>query len=138
MGKNKCDCGKPAEALMPSIENQAFCRECLEKYMDNKKDKKTIAVDFDGVVHKYSKAYYDGTIYDEPIEGVRDALRLLRKKGFNVVIFTARNNLVEVWSWLEKHKIEVDDVTSMKPKAIAYINDRAIRFTNWRDMLNYF
>jgi len=99
---------------------------------------KTIAVDFDGVIHKYSKAYHDGTIYDEPIEGARDALRLLKKKGFNVVVFTARPDLDAVQLWLKQNKIEVDDVTDTKPKAVAYIDDRAIRFTNWRDMLNYF
>ena len=29
-----------------------------------------IGIDFDGVIHKNSKGFHDGTIYDEPIEGV--------------------------------------------------------------------
>ena len=29
---------------------------------------KTIAVDFDGVIHKYSKGWQGGEIYDEPVE----------------------------------------------------------------------
>ena len=99
---------------------------------------KTIALDFDGVIHKYSKAYHDGTIYDDPIDGARDAIRLIKKKGYKVVIFTARPNIDEIHQWLQKHKIVVDDVTNSKPKAIAYIDDRGIRFTNWRDILNYF
>lgn len=71
---------------------------------------KTIAVDFDGVIHKYSKAYHDGSIYDGPVEGARDALRLLKKKGYKVVIFTARPNAEEIDGWLKTHSIEVDEI----------------------------
>ena len=35
---------------------------------------KTIAVDFDGFIHKYSKGWHDGSIYDEPVEGAAEAL----------------------------------------------------------------
>ena len=34
-----------------------------------------IAIDFDGVIHKNSKGYYDGTIYDEPVEGSLEAIK---------------------------------------------------------------
>jgi len=100
-------------------------------------NEKTIAVDFDGVIHKYSKAYHDGTIYDEPIEGARDALRLLKKKGYKVVVSSVRD-VGDISDWLHRYKIKVDEVTNYKPKAVAYIDDRGIRFTTWRDMLNYF
>lgn len=100
---------------------------------------KTICVDFDGVIHKYSKAYHDGTIYDEPVEGAKEALRLLRAKPYRIVILTARpkDGIAE---WLDKHGFSpyVDEVTNIKPQAVCYIDDRGIRFTNWRDMLNYF
>ena len=36
-----------------------------------------ISVDFDGVIHKCSKGYHDGTIYDDPVEGVKEALKKL-------------------------------------------------------------
>lgn len=108
---------------------------------------KTIAVDFDGVVHKYSRGRDDGTCYDEPVEGAFEAIKKLRNKGYNVVIHTARPNHLdgEVGAWLLKHWPCDGDfgdvpeiITDHKPVAIAYIDDRAIRFTNWRDMLNYF
>ena len=99
---------------------------------------KTIAVDFDGVIHKYSKGYQDGTPYDIPMEGAKKALRKLEKRGFDIVIFTARDNLQVVTEWMIGHGFPNYVVTNQKPKAIAYIDDRAIRFTNWQDMLNYF
>ena len=102
------------------------------------KEQKTIAIDFDGVIHKYRKAYHDGTIYDEPVPGTADALRLFKKKGFKLVCFTARKDVQGILDWMKKHNIEVDEVTNIKPRAVWYIDDRAIRFTNWRDMLNYF
>ena len=46
-----------------------------------------IAIDFDGVIHKNSKGYYDGTIYDEPVEGSLEAIKKLSKKH-DIVIFT--------------------------------------------------
>ena len=36
-----------------------------------------IGIDFDGVIHKNSKGFYDGTIYDDPIEGVEEALKAI-------------------------------------------------------------
>ena len=35
---------------------------------------RNIAIDFDGVIHKNSKGFHDGTIYDEPLEGAKDSL----------------------------------------------------------------
>ena len=38
-----------------------------------------------------------------------------------------------VWEWLKKHKFDkyISKVTSEKPRAVAYIDDKAIRFSNW-------
>lgn len=116
--------------------------------------KKTIAIDFDGVVHKYSKGWQDGKIYDEPVEGSLEAIITLLERGYKVSVFTTRENteLVKTWIvektykckglqskpylfWFDRDEFEV---TNKKPPAIAYIDDRGIRFTNWKDMLNYF
>ena len=48
-----------------------------------------LAIDFDGVIHKNSKGFFDGTVYDEPINGVKDALEQLSKK-YKIVIFTCK------------------------------------------------
>jgi hypothetical protein len=38
-----------------------------------------------------------------------------------------------VWEWLKKHKMAqfVSKVTAEKPRARFYIDDKAIRFTDW-------
>ena len=47
-----------------------------------------IAVDFDGVIHRYSKGWHDGTIYDEPVEGAREALEGLVDKGHMIIVYS--------------------------------------------------
>ena len=104
--------------------------------------KKRIMVDFDRVIHKYSKGWNGGTIYDEPVEGALEALQILRR-SFDVVIFTARSERgtirnEEIEAWLANHNVTDIEVTNTKLPAMAYIDDRGLRFTNWSDMLRYF
>jgi len=102
-----------------------------------------IGVDFDGVIHKCSKGYYDGTIYDDPIEGAFDALKKLSSK-YTIIMYTAKakpdRGLVNgktgtelVWEWLEKHDMSqfVSKVTAEKPRAVCYIDDKGIEFSDW-------
>ena len=108
---------------------------------------KTIAVDFDGVIHRYSRGWQDGRIYDEPVEGALEALAKLVANGYKVVIFTTRARdaaqIQAINDWLLERmpnwdSFESIEVTDRKPGAIAYIDDRAIRFTNWTDILRYY
>jgi 5'(3')-deoxyribonucleotidase len=122
--------------------------------MANNKMKKTIAIDFDGVIHKYSKGWQDGKIYDEPVEGALEAIITLLERDYKVSVFTTREDIVKVKTWIieKSHKCkelqskpylfwfdrDEFNVTNQKPIAIVYIDDRGIRFTNWKDILNYF
>lgn len=105
----------------------------------------TIAVDFDGVIHAYSKGWQDGTIYDPPLAGAIEALKKLQEK-YSVFIFTARSPQdVAIWLRLRGVDAVIDPdhtrtfwhhktrvlVTNFKLPAIAYIDDRAIKFTDW-------
>lgn len=61
---------------------------------------KTIAIDFDGVIHKYSKGWQDGVIYDEPIKGAEEFLRnVLIDENFTIFIFSTRNAR-QIKKWL--------------------------------------
>lgn len=109
-------------------------------------DKKTISIDFDGVIHKYSQGWQDGKIYDEPVEGAfENILRLMEQ--FEIVILTTRaktpTDKRAIRRWLIAHGLPKDKVseitiTNVKGAAFAFIDDRAIRFTNWNDVRKYF
>lgn len=141
----------------------------------------TIAVDFDGVIHAYSKGWQDGTIYDPPLPGAILGLRELMEQD-SVFIFTAREP-EQVMPWLEAYgfdvtidercktclgagggqELDLDSrptgpawecdackgsglltfwnprgqllVTNRKLAAVAYLDDRAVRFTDWERAL---
>lgn len=111
-------------------------------------ENKNLAIDFDGVIHKNSKGFHDGTVYDEPIEGSYEALKEL-SQYYNLIIFSAKarldrpivNNktgIEHIWEWLKKYQMDsfISEVVSEKPRAIYYIDDKAIQFTNWKNTLN--
>lgn len=121
----------------------------MEDFLDQIKEetKNNIALDFDGVIHKGSKGFYDGTIYDEPVDGVKEALALLSKK-YNLIIFTCKAKpsrpLINgkggeqlIWEWLKRHDLDqyISFITYEKPRALYYIDDKAIKFINWKQVL---
>lgn len=115
----------------------------------------SLAFDFDGVIHRYSKGWHDHTIYDSPIDGAFEALHELMAKGYCVFILTARP-AEQVIHWCREFTPRCMDfrlipksvvywdmqnvvgVTNRKLPARFYVDDRALRFTNWTDTLNYF
>lgn len=118
--------------------------------LQSKENKKQIAIDFDGVIHKNSLGFHDGTVYDEPVDGSLDAVKSLVDSGFDVVVYTCKAKpdrpLINgktgaelIWEWLEVHGFQnyIKSVTSEKPRAMFYIDDKAIKFANWKDTLTY-
>lgn len=111
----------------------------------------TVAVDFDGVIHDYSRGWMDGSIYGEFVPGAVAGLTLLMHR-YAVFIHTTRNAR-HVARWVEDrsgHGIECTTrvprkgfwnergyllVTNRKLPAIAYIDDRGIRFEDWDQAL---
>ncbi len=113
--------------------------ELLEQHGMPRK-RRTICLDFDGVVHSYQTGWHGETIIsDPPIHRVDQAINRLRK-DFRVVVFSARcrsdEGVQAIKDWLTKHNIEVDDVCRDKPPAHIYVDDRAVRFTgDWDDTI---
>lgn len=106
---------------------------------------RTVAVDFDGVLHDWQGKYEPPS--DPPIPGALEALKKLVDSGARVVIFSARcccfdqhplsvaPQRDEIISWLSKHGAQRDthyhEVVGCKPVAAVYVDDRAVRFTDW-------
>lgn len=86
--------------------------------------KKTICVDFDGVLNEYN-GYEEGNL-GEPLSGSQDFIKKLREK-YKVVILTSRPK-EQVIGWLSNNGFPSMKVTNCKVPAVAYIDDRAIRF----------
>jgi len=111
-----------------------------EQLLDIKSPKR-VMVDFDRTIHKYSEGWSDGTVYDVPISGAREALNELKERGYEIVIFSARTGKSKPdWKeqermmkeWMTKYNIPFDMITSEKLPAEYYIDDRAVRFEgNW-------
>lgn len=88
---------------------------------------KTIAIDFDGVIHSYKG--WDGDVpTGKPILGALPACRRLAKK-FTLIVFTTRN-MENVRTWLALHGFDMfDKITNTKRQWHLLIDDRCIRFT---------
>jgi 5'(3')-deoxyribonucleotidase len=97
----------------------------------NISSKKTIALDFDGVIAEYKKGWFDKGIFGQPIDGAKEAIKNLLEQ-YHVVIFTCRHHAL-VKKWLLLQHFPNLEVTNIKPGAVQYIDDRSYKFTNWKD-----
>lgn len=113
-----------------------------------KSRKKTIAIDFDGVLHQYSKGWLKvDYVYDPPVAGAAQALIKLKEQGYKIYVFSVRTNSIYhkdakhqakiMAEWLQEHGIPYDRIwTFSKPLADIYIDDRAIGFRgDWQQTM---
>ena len=97
--------------------------------------RRTLAVDFDGVI-----ADYDGWkgvgVLGSPRQDVVEAMRTLHREGWKIVIHTTRGES-EIGEYLQKHGIPCDEINrnsdyrtqGSKPVADVYWDDRALRYS---------
>lgn len=141
-----------AEPFVPLLESALrLTRAVLDPLPADQAPKRgTIAVDFDGVIHRYSKGWQDGSIYDPPMPGAVEGLRALLAR-YAVFVFTTRR-AAQVADWLGDlgFPVRVDGepdcpefwnardvllVANRKLAAVAYLDDRAVRFAGWPQAL---
>lgn len=94
----------------------------------------TIALDFDGVIHRYRNGYTGIRPDDEPVGGALEFVEDVMRRGYRVVIFTTRAMHPEghdaIKEWLAKYGFPSNiQVTHEKIAASLYVDDRGIRFT---------
>lgn len=107
-----------------------------------------VAFDFDGVIHRYSGGWRDGSIYDPPIPGSLVGLWAVTQLA-PAFIHTSREP-EQVGPWLEARgfNVTIDDrdltfwtvrdqllVTNRKLPARWYVDDRGLPFTSWPQTL---
>jgi len=103
--------------------------------------KQTVMIDFDGVIHSYTTPWEAPEIIpDPPTLGAQEAVAKLRER-FQVVVYSTRalqGGLYAMDAWLDKHGIEVDDITGTKRPGVVYVDDRGFRFNgDWDEVLKF-
>lgn len=119
-----------------------------ESYTPNTNtEKKRLMIDFDGVISQYKNGWNNGKLTDDPMENVKESIDYLKNEGYEIIIFTTRASkthntdptaeqlVADLQRWLKEHDIYYDAITSEKLGALAYIDDKAIRFTSWTDVI---
>ena len=99
---------------------------------------RTICIDFDGVLHDYSKGFQGENVFGDMIPGADTGTQVLKKNGNTIIIYTTRPVSDELKQWLKDNNIAYDHINEnpKQPKgaegckliADMYIDDRGICF----------
>lgn len=105
-----------------------------------------ICIDLDGVITRLENLPY---AYRSPVIGTKQAIDLLRDQGHYIILHTARRMRThegnvgrviadigfDTLEWLRDHEIKYDEIIFGKPFADVYIDDNALRFTDWNQTM---
>jgi hypothetical protein len=105
--------------------------------------RQTIAIDFDGVIHAYTKGWHDGTAYDPPMKDAIKYIKMLMEE-FTVYVFSTRDP-AQIQDWFGRYgeqiptqiidseqtfwaTVGVLGIARHKVVAYVWLDDRALRF----------
>jgi hypothetical protein len=99
--------------------------------------RRTVAVDFDGVLHSYTSKF-DIDRLDPPESGAREFIIRLMQDDFEIVVYSTRAetehgaDVMRRWLRYWDFPEVAMTITSGKPLAVAYVDDRAVSFRRHR------
>lgn len=117
-----------------SDEHRAYGEMCHEEA------KKTVAIDFDGVLYPIGGNPVMPTLDVEPLPGAKEALEAISQHYSRIILHTCRarqdrpeSAIPHIEAWLEKYGLSqyFDEITSDKPRVSFYIDDKGVRHTDW-------
>lgn len=112
--------------------------------------KKTICIDFDGVIADYSDGYQGEDKFGDMVVNADIGTQIIKKKGWRIIIYTTRPVTEALKKYLADNKIAYDYINENpdQPKgsdiskgckivADVYLDDRAVSFRgNWEWTVN--
>ena len=94
-----------------------------------------VIVDLDGTICTEEKQF--SRCLAVVNQGAREALQKIKDNGHTIIIYSART-----WAeyeltidWLNKNKIQFDQLILGKPQGDYWIDDRAIKYDNWESII---
>ena len=114
----------------------------------------TVALDFDGVIHKYDKGWQDGSIYGDMVYGADRQILTMFSQGFRVFILSCREPS-QIYKWMRKKMRHIKcaiapqesmvwdlknvvGITQKKMFADVYVDDNAHLFIQTNNMDDWF
>lgn len=121
--------------------------EGMMEMIKQTKRPQSICIDFDGVIHDYSRGWQGIDVFDKVLPGASEATHRLHDAGYLIIIHTTRNDTPALRDFLNKNDICFDYINynpyqpegSEHGKIIAniYLDDRGICFTgNWDEAID--
>ncbi|MCX7986414.1 MAG: HAD family hydrolase [Bacteroidales bacterium] len=94
-----------------------------------------IIIDLDGTICTEEKTYSRSLA--KPLDDAVSSVNALYEQGHTIIIYSARTWMeYEMTSaWLAQHNIKYHQLVMGKPIGDVWIDDRAIRFTNWKEVM---
>jgi len=144
----------PAPPVMKSYDGKKTGEEEEEETNPLEEGLKTkrVMIDFDKTIYSAKSGWNDGRLEDEPFRGAKEAIEKLKKKGYEIVIYTSRasegnakeygydleDEIQNVKNYLANAGIYFDRITGDKLAADFYIDDKVvlIKNGNWEAVMS--
>ena len=95
-----------------------------------------IVIDLDGTICSEERQFSRSLA--TPITGAIESLRRIKDRGYTIIIYSARTwaEYEMTKDWLKRHNVVYDQLILGKPQGDYWIDDRAISFRSWPEVMN--